>query len=197
MGPMETMDAIDALISRVSIPQLVDPAPDEETLQYLFQAATRAADHACLQPFRFLSVEGEYRHELGDLYQQAALKEDPTLSDAQLERIRMLPLRAPLVLIAIAHCQQHPKVPEIEQIITAGAAVQNLITAAFALGVGAYWRTGSLAYSPEVQRLLKMSENEKIVGFIYLGTPAGKLRTPKAVDINDFYRPWQGQWQGL
>ena len=68
---------------------------------------------------------------------------------------------------------------------------------AFALGVGAYWRTGSLAYSPEVQRLLKMSENEKIVGFIYLGTPAGKLRTPKAVDINDFYRPWQGQWQGL
>ena len=96
------------------------------------------------------------------------------------------------MLVAIACCQNHPKVPEIEQIITVGAAVQNLLTAAFALHIGAYWRTGSLAYNPDVHHLLKMAMNEKIVGFIYLGTPDGQPRTPKAVDINQCYRIWQG-----
>ena len=186
------MDAIDALTSRVSMPLLEHPAPGEEMLTRLLQAAARAADHACLQPFRFLSIQGEQLHQLGELYQQAALQQDPNLPTTQLERIRALPMRAPLVLVAIACCQQHPKVPEIEQIITAGAAVQNMLTAAFALGIGAYWRTGSLAYNPEVHRLLNMSENEKIVGFIYLGAPAGKLRTPKPVNINDIYQPWTG-----
>ena len=185
------MDAIDALTSRVSIPRLVEPAPSEENLHCLFQAAARAADHGCLQPFRFLSVQGEQRHKLGDIYQRAAAQQDPNLSASQLERMRALPLRAPLVLIAIACCQTHPKVPEIEQIITAGAAVQNLLTAAFALGIGAYWRTGSLAYNPDVHDLLKMARNEKIVGFIYLGTPEGQPRTPKTVDVNQFYRVWQ------
>lgn len=186
------MDAIDALTSRVSMPRLTDPAPSKEALDTLFRAAARAADHACLQPFRFLGVQGKQLHILGDLYRRAAEKENPDLSVSQLERIATLPLRAPLVLVAIACCQQHNKVPEIEQIITTGAAVQNMLTAAFALGIGAYWRTGTLAYSSEVHRLLEMAANEKIVGFIYLGTPAGQPRQLKTVDINQFYRPWQG-----
>ena len=186
------MDAVDALTSRVSTPLLEHPAPNKEMLTHLFHAAARAADHAYLQPFRFLGIQGEQLHQLGDIYQRAALQQEPNLSTSQLERIRTLPLRAPMVLVAIACCQQHPKVPEIEQIITAGAAVQNMLTAAFSLGIGAYWRTGPLAYNPEVHRLLSMSKNEKIVGFIYLGTPAGQLRTPKPVDINDIYQPWAG-----
>jgi len=186
------MDAIDALTSRVSIPKLLDPAPSKESLDCLFQAAARAADHGGLQPWRFLGVQGEQRRDLGEVYQRAAAQADSNLSTSQLERIRTLPLRAPLVLVAIACCQQHPKVPEIEQIITTGAAVQNLLTAAFALGIGAYWRTGSLAYNVDVHRLLSMTINEKIVGFIYLGTPGSGLRTPKTVDVNQCYRLWQG-----
>ena len=186
------MDAVDALTSRVSMPLLEHPAPDKEVLTHLFKAAARAADHACLQPFRFLGIQGEQLQQLGELYQRAALQQDPNLSKAQLERIRTLPLRAPMVLVAIACCQQHSKVPEIEQIITAGAAVQNMLTAAFSLGIGAYWRTGPLAYNPEVHRLLNLLENEKIIGFIYLGAPAGKLRTPKPVNVNDIYKPWTG-----
>lgn len=186
------MDAIEALTSRASMPLLVDPAPSEEQLHHLLQAAARAADHGCLRPWQFLDIRGKQRLALGDLYRRAAAQADPGLSASQLERISTLPLRAPLILVAIARCQHHPKVPEIEQIIAVGAAVQNLLTAAFALGIGAYWRTGSLAYNEEVRRGLTMAMGDKIVGFIYLGTPNGQPRVPKVAEIDQYYRVWQG-----
>jgi len=184
------MDALEALQKRVSSPRLVAPAPAGEKLQAIFRAALRAADHGNLRPWRFLVVDGDARNALGELYEQAALSDTPDLDDTQRQRFRAMPMRAPMVVVAIANCQDHPKVPESEQLIATGAAVQNMITAAFAQGVGAYWRTGALAYHPRVAEGLGLETNEHIVGFVYLGTPEGTAKPVPELQVEEFFSPW-------
>tara|TARA_B100000446_G_scaffold27398_1_gene22585 strand:- start:533 stop:1096 length:564 start_codon:yes stop_codon:yes gene_type:complete len=184
------MDAIDALVNRVSCGKLSAPAPSQEQRLSLYKAALRAADHGNLRPWRFLEVEGDALHALGAVFERAALAEDEGLTESQRERFLKMPLRAPLILVALACCEEHPKVPEWEQVVAAGAAVQNLLTAAFAEGVGAYWRTGSLVDSAVVREELDVANNEKIVGFVYLGTPAVTPKSVPDLKVDDFFRPW-------
>lgn len=184
------MDALEALQNRVSSSRLVAPAPAGEPLQAIFRAALRAADHGNLRPWRFLVVEGDDRKALGELYEQAALADTPDLDESQRQRFRAMPLRAPMVVVAVANCREHPKVPELEQVIATGAAVQNMINAAFAQGIGAYWRTGALAYHPRVAAGLGLESNEQIVGFVYLGTPEGTAKPVPELQVADFFSPW-------
>jgi nitroreductase len=174
------MMPIDYLTQRVSCPLLKMPAPTEQQLALLFKAASRAADHAMLKPYRFLIVtEQENLIALGQQFRDAAYALDKSLDEQQLQRIEELPTRAPMVIIAITCYQEHPKVPQSEQQITAGAAVQNLLNAAFMLDIGAYWRTGDLSYNPELKKRLSLTKNETIFGFVYLGQPAAPYRILK------------------
>ncbi|NIB44424.1 nitroreductase [Pseudomaricurvus alkylphenolicus] len=184
------MEAIELLLNRVSCGKLVEPAPSKEQRQIMYRAALRAADHGNLQPWRFLEIEGEGREQLGQLYEHAALLENPDLNDAQRDKYRRMPLRAPLVLAAIARNIDHPKVPPVEQVIATGAAVQNLINAAFAQGIGAYWRTGPMAFNKDVHEGLGMEEGETLVGFVYLGTPAIPLKPAPKADTDAFFMAW-------
>lgn len=187
------MDALDALHQRVSAPKLQAPAPSQSQRQALYQAATRAADHGMMQPWRFLEVEDQGLEALGELFLEAALSDNPDLPEAAREATKSKPQRAPLILVAIASCKDNPKVPHIEQIISAGAAVQNMLNAAFAQGLGAYWRTGGMAYHPIVRQGLGLKNGEELIGFVYLGTPAKPFRTPRPVDSNQFVLPWLGK----
>jgi nitroreductase len=81
-------------------------------------------------------------------------------------------LRAPMIVVAVARPVAHPKVPELEQILAAGAAVQNALLAAQALGFGSMWKTGAPAYDPELKRALGLEPSDHIIGFLYLGTSA-------------------------
>lgn len=184
------MHAIDVLTQRVSISKLTAPAPDEGQRQAIFAAALRAADHGRLRPWRFLVVEGDGLFRLGEVYLSAALQEDPTLTDAKREKFKSMPLRAPMVIVAIACTDVHAKVPQIEQVISAGAAVQNMLNAAYAINVGAFWRTGDMAYSAAVKKSLDLSESEQIVGYLYLGTPVTQPEPHKPLDTLDFFRSW-------
>lgn len=184
------MEAIELLLNRVSCGKLEAPAPSTEQRQLMYRAALRAADHGGLQPWRFLEVEDEGLERLGELYAQAALEDDPDLPEVQQERFRKMPLRAPLVIVAIARHVEHPKVPQIEQVLATGAAVQNLINAAFALGVGAYWRSGAMTEHKTVTASLGLAETEVIVGFVYLGTPAVAPKAPPQANPADFFHPW-------
>lgn len=184
------MDALSALHGRVSCPRLVDPAPSGEVLENIQKAAFRAADHARMRPWRFLVIDGEARNKLGKLFVKAQESKEDGLTDKQIERITSKPLRAPMIIVAIASIKQNPKVPEIEQIISAGATAQNMITAAYAQGVGAIWRTGDVAYDQTVMNGLGLSENEKIVGFLYLGTiPVDGLEAPE-LEVSDYFQSW-------
>ena len=184
------MLAIDALVNRVSCGKLQKPAPSGEILGNIQAAALRAADHGGLTPWRFLVVQGSGLNALGALYLASAKAENETLSDAQALRYLNMPERAPMVVVAIAEALEHAKVPVSEQLLATGAAVQNMITAAFAQGVGAYWRTGPLAYSEVVRSGLGLSAKESIVGFVYLGAPIGDLKAKPVRPVDNFFQEW-------
>ena len=184
------MQAIDALLNRVSCGKLEAPAPNSEQRSNLYRAALRAADHGSLKPWRFLEIEGEGLEALGQVFERAALQDDDQLTDVQRERFRKMPTRAPLIVAAIARCEEHAKVPKWEQVVATGAAVQNLITAAFAQGIGAYWRTGAMVEHNHVKRELGLVGDEKLIGFVYLGTPSIPLRDAPVSEVGDFFQPW-------
>ncbi len=186
------MDALHVLKVRSSVAKLQAPGPTQEQSRQLIQAAIRAADHGNLKPWRFLFIEGEGLVSLGQVFARASANAKADITQAELTRMESMPLRAPSILVVIAKCQEHPKVPQVEQLISAGAAAQNIINAAYAMGLGAIWRTGDMAYNPEVAGALGLSGEESLVGFIYLGTPIDVLPEAKVIDPENFFEFWRG-----
>ncbi len=191
------MDAITALHQRVSQSRLMAPAPDAAQMDVLIRAAARAADHGNLQPWRFLIIEGEGLVKLGQRFAEVAAAQKADISQAELDRFLSMPLRAPMIIVAIAKCQPHPKVPEIEQIIAAGAATQNILNASYALGLGAIWRSGDMAYDQTIKEALGLINSETlkehILGFIYIGTPVAEARPARQINPQDFFSTWAGE----
>lgn len=181
------MDALDALLNRVSAPRLTEPAPDHAQRQALFRAALRAPDHGQLRPWRFLTVEGSARHQLGELFASALGAEASPEATA---KALAMPLRAPLMVIVIARVQENHKVPAQEQVLAAGCATHGILLAAHAQGIGAVWRTGDMAYNAHVAKGLGLASNEQIIAFLYLGTPERELRTPQDISIDEFVQAW-------
>jgi nitroreductase len=184
---MFLMDALDALLNRVSAPRLTEPAPDQLQRQVLFRAALRAPDHGQMRPWRFLTVEGRDRNQLGELF-ASALGADAT--PEALAKALAMPLRAPLLVVVIARVEENPKVPAQEQVLAAGCAAHGILLAAHAQGIGAVWRTGDLSYNARVAKGLGLASNEQIIAFLYLGTPERELRTPQDLAIDDFVTAW-------
>ena len=184
------MEALDALLNRVSAPRLLDPAPTAEQREVLFAAALRAPDHGQLRPYRFLTVEGDARNQLGEILAEAVQAQGGEVTQAALDKARAMPLRAPLVVVVIARLQDHFKVPKSEQLITAGCAAHAIELAAYAQGIGAVWRTGELSYAPQVAKGLGLTEGEQVVAFLYLGTAQNELRAAPKVDTAEFVQQW-------
>ncbi|MBO9494739.1 nitroreductase [Thalassotalea sp. G20_0] len=184
------MNGIELLLERVSTPILEEPAPSDQQLDVMFRAALRAPDHGRIRPWRFLKVSGQAREALGELMAQAVLEDQPDISEDALKRFKGMPLRAPMLVLAICPVKQHPKVPEIEQKMSLAAAVHSLLLAAHAQGVGAMWRTGELCYHPRLAKGLGLADNEQLMGFIYLGKPAGAKKKVPVLDVNDFVSEW-------
>ena len=186
------MEFLQGLQERTSTPLLVEPGPSDEQLQSIFKAALRAPDHVRLRPWRFLTIAGKARHALGDVFVKAALASQPDLSEDAIKRFRNLPMRAPVLVALICKTTPHPKVPEIEQYLSVGAAAQNILNAAYALGMGAMWRTGTVNYHPATAKGLGLTPGERLLGFIYLGTPGGSKKKVEALVVDAFVKEWQG-----
>ena len=184
------MNSIELLLERVSRPLLEAPGPTEEQLDFMFSAALRAPDHARLRPWRFLTVSGDGRHALGELLAKVSQEDQPDLSEDAINRCRGLPFRAPTVILAICVTQEHPKVPVLEQQLSMGASVQNLLLAAHAQNLGAIWRTGALCYHPSLAKGLGLEENEQLLGFIYVGTATGPEKKLQKVSVSDYVKAW-------
>ena len=184
------MDAITALQTRNSAPSLIEPAPDAEERDALFRAALRAPDHARLRPWRFVVVEGDARRRLGETFAAVARQADPGLDEQAEIKLRNAPLRAPLLIVVLARIQEHPKVPEIEQLLSAGAAAENLLVGLHALGYGAIWRTGPIAYQPALVDALGYGPDHRIVAFLYVGTPGAAPKTLPELEPGDYVQHW-------
>ena len=175
-----SQETIDLLLNRRSAKpaMLVDPGPTSEQLTTILTAATRVPDHKKLEPWRFIVFEGEARAAFGRVLLKACLaeeKETPTAGRLEMERMRLL--RSPTVIAVISRATPNPAAPEWEQILSCGAACFNLCLAATALGFGTCWITEWYAYSPGVRAALKLAANERIAGFVYIGT--AKERQPE------------------
>lgn len=186
------MDAIEMLHNRVSVPVLIEPAPSKDQLNVMFTAALRAPDHAGLQPWRFLVIEGDARNDLGELFVKAIRAKGNDLADDKAAKLQKKPMRAPMIVVAIAKIQQHLKVPEVEQIITAGCATHSLILAAYAQGLGAMWRTGEMAFDPVVKAGLGLQAHEQVIGFLYVGT-AKRMREVNQINVDGVFSDWKGK----
>jgi len=186
------MDAIDLLLTRVSNGKLGDPAPDEESLRLALQAALRAPDHGLLRPWRILLIRGEARAQLGSVLREALQRRKPQATDQELDKEQAKPLRAPLLIVVAARVQPNPKAPEVEQILAAGAAAQNILLALHARGYAAMWRTGDGAYDPQVKQALGLEPADAIVGFIYAGTPRLPPPTFERATVDEHVREWTG-----
>ncbi|WP_220463557.1 nitroreductase family protein [Sediminihaliea albiluteola] len=181
---------LDFLQQRNSAPRLDSPAPDAVALQQMIRAATRVPDHAWLRPWRFISVEGDRRKDLGKVFEAALLKREPEAAENVRERARNAPLRAPLILVVVTRISEHPKVPSVEQRKSAACAAYAILLAAEAQGFAGVWRTGDNAYDPDVMAALGLNEDEEIAAFIYLGTRDGRSKAIPELSPEDFHSRW-------
>lgn len=170
---------LQALDQRRSVPskQLEAPGPDHDTLLRMLQSAARVPDHGKLVPFRFLRIAGEQRHALGEALARRALQRDPDAPQAAVEKDRGRFSSAPLIVAVIACLVPGHKVPEQEQLLTAGSVCFALLQAAQAHGFGAQWLTGWAAYDAVIVRMLGLQAHERIAGFIHIGT--ARLEVPE------------------
>ncbi|OEY67347.1 nitroreductase family protein [Marinobacter sp. X15-166B] len=182
-------DVICAILNRASEPRLTAPAPDQATLDAAFQCAFTAPDHALLRPWRYLVIEGEGLHALGELFADSLDANDPNHAE-RCARVRQSPLRAPMIIVGITSYREHPKVPPVEQAMSAAVGMGYLALALDAAGYGAMWRTGSPAHSDVVEQGLGLADHEKISGFLYVGTvERAKPRVPRP-EVADKVSRW-------
>ena len=185
------MDAIDAMTSRLSASGLTPPEPDAATLGRILAAASNAPDHGKLKPFRFIVIRGRARLAFGEVCAEAMKRREPETDAAGLDRERQKALRAPMIVVVAAKVVKH-KIPEIEQVLAAGAAAQNIFLAAHAEGFGAMWKTGAPAYDPFVKQALGLSGDDAIVGFLYLGRPDRPLPPRPLKPAGELVSEWTG-----
>jgi nitroreductase len=166
-------EALELLLTRRSAKAalLAEPGPTPDQLSTILTAAARVPDHKKLVPWRFIVFEGEARAGFGRVLRDvcaAEEKEPPSATRLEMEAARLL--RAPTVVAVISRTTPNPAAPEWEQVLSCGAACQNLCLAANAMGFGTCWITEWYAYSPGVRSALRLADNEKVAGFIYIGT---------------------------
>lgn len=166
------MDAMELLASRRSVSKLKEPAPGADVLDRVIRAALRAPDHGALRPWKILLFRGEARSKLGALFVASAQRRNPAASEGELEKERNKVLRAPLMIAVAATIKQSPKAPEIEQMLSAACVMHGLLLGFQAEGFGAVWKTGGAAYDPEVLAGLGLAPSDRLLGYLYVGTPA-------------------------
>ena len=178
--------------SRRSIGNLSIPAPTESQIKAAIDCAVTAPDHKKLQPWRFIVTQGNARHELGRAFLVAAeakaAQEGDTLSEKDRQKTYNMPLRAPVIITVVTQMQVHKKVPSFEQMLSAGAAVQNLILALKAQGFSTVWRTGLLCNEPAVKAYFDISADDYVTAFVYTGSSPCDMPTRKPIDIEPLTR---------
>jgi len=185
------MDALDLLLNRASVPPRLqtDPAPEGADLEKILAAACRAPDHGRIRPWRFLVIRGDARVRLGEVFADALRAREPDAKQNAITKELERPLRSPLVVAVVATPQQgHPKVPVIEQVVSAGVAAHSMILTAQALGYGGILLTGANAYDLRVKEALGLDPDDVIAAFVYLGTPtteAPDLPRPTAAELSE------------
>jgi nitroreductase len=164
-------DTISLLKRRRSVPPptMTGPGPSADELTTILTVAARVPDHGKLAPWRFVILEGKARERAGALALEISLADRPDLDEASRAKEERRFVGAPLVVAVVSRAAPHPKIPEWEQVLSAGAVCMNMIVAARALGFSATWLTGWMAYDGRFRTAIGLAEHERIAGFIHIG----------------------------
>ena len=164
-------DTISLLKRRRSVPppMMTGPAPTADELTTILTVASRVPDHGKLAPWRFVVIEGGARERAGALALAIAFENRPDLDEAARAKEQQRFVAAPLVVAVVSRAAPHPKIPEWEQVLSAGAVCMNMIVAARALGFSATWLTGWMAYDARFRAAMGLAEHERVAGFIHIG----------------------------
>ncbi|MGJ4855165.1 nitroreductase [Labrys sp. KB_33_2] len=186
------MDAIELLKTRRSVPpaMLSAPGPDAAQLETLLTLATRVPDHGKLHPWRFVIYQGAAREKAGQVVYDAFMAACPDADEGTRKKESTRFTLAPLVIGVVSTAANHVKIPLWEQELSAGAVCENLVIAAHALGFGASWLTGWMAYDERVLARLGIGSHEKLAGFVHIGTPRETVPDrprPKLEDLITYY----------
>jgi nitroreductase len=169
---------------------LAEPGPSPQELREIFTIGTRVPDHAKLAPWRFIVIEGEARRRAGDKLAELLKASRPDVDETSLEAERNRFLPAPLTIGVVHSPKPHPKAPELEQLLSAGAVCFNLCNAAFALGYGATWVTRWYAFDVAAQSMLGVRGGERFVGFVHIGTSTVVPEDRDRPDIDTLVTRW-------
>jgi nitroreductase len=165
-------DAIELLKSRRSVKprEMTGPGPSATELETILTVGARVPDHGKLAPWRFIVFEGDARVRAGEAIAAVFARKNPQAAAGEVDVERRRLTDAPLVIAVVSLTKPHPKVPAIEQELSAGASAMNIVTAATALGYAACWLTGWFAYDRDVLDRLGLQAHERCAGFIHIGT---------------------------
>ena len=163
---------IDYLAVRRSIPafQMSEPGPEKAEIEEILRLASRVPDHGKLAPWRFIVYRGEERKRIGEELLKLALDAKPDLSAEMIEVERNRFTRAPVVIAVVSKAAPHFKIPEWEQLMSAGAVCLNLLISANAHGWVSNWLTEWFAFDERAYPLLGVQSGEKVAGFIHIGS---------------------------
>lgn len=190
--PISSEEMIGWINSRRSMGNLDLPAPTHAQIETAIECAATAPDHKKLRPWRFIVTQGDARHELGNALvaaaQAKAVQEGETLSEKDIVKTQAMPLRAPVIITVVTKIQAHKKVPPFEQMLSAGAAVQNLILALKAQGFSTVWRTGLLCNEAAVKLYFDVGPDDYVTAFVYTGTSPKNEPARKPIDIESLVR---------
>ncbi len=172
---------------------LAAPGPSASELETILTIAARVPDHKRLVPWRFIVFEGEARAKFGEVLAETLVKEDREAPSAvRLETERQRFMRAPLVIAVISRVVETPGAPEIEQVLSCGAAAHSLCLAANATGYGTCWITEWYAFSAGVAAALGLAANERVAGFVYIGTETEKQPDRERPALTQIVTRWPG-----
>lgn len=177
----------------LTVKDMISPGPNQEEIDLILTIGSRVPDHKKQVPWRFLTIEGDARHKAGEKLRSIFTKNNPDADNDLLGFEQHRLTRAPLVIAVISTATpDNPKVPEWEQILTAGAVCQNILLASNALGFAGQWLSEWYAYDDEFLSHLGLSKDERIAGFIYIGTAGKEPAERGRPDIKELTQKWQG-----
>ena len=188
---------IDFMLARKSapIPELNEPAPSDEEIRTMLTIASRVPDHGRLAPWRFILYRGAARDRIGEMLAARAEEREGPLTDGRRQQELARFSRAPLVIGIVSVPRENPKIPQWEMFLSGGAAAMNLVIAANALGYGTNWITNWYSDDEEGRRILGLAPQERVVGFVHIGTFSGDAPERPRPDVDTLYSEWSGPWE--
>lgn len=189
---------MDFLLTRTSVPvqDLKAPGPDDAQIAKIIAAASRVPDHGKLAPWRFIIYRGEAREEVGRRLVALAEELEGPLPEGRRMKEQTRFSRAPVVIGVVSTPKHHPSIPDWEKFLSGGMAAMNLMIAANALGFGTNLITNWYSDSPEGRAVLGLAPDERVVGFVHIGTFEGPVQDRPRPDPATLYADYTGPWQG-